>query len=192
MNHGNSDLRHLLSRFTLTLETNRLILEPVNEAHAPEMVKLLADPDLHVFVPSNPPTLDKLRSQYKYWESRISPQEDELWLNWIARLKLDGKVVGHFQVGVAKSLTANIAYTVSKDFQRRGFASEGLAAIFDLLFDKLQAKSIKAWIDTRNEASIALVKKMGMTQVEFIAKADHFKGMDSDEYVFYIGSTDLE
>ena len=123
MNHGNSDLRHLLSSSTLTLETNRLILEPVNEGHAPEMVKLLADPDLHVFVPSNPPTLDKLRSRYKYWESRISPQENELWLNWIARLKLDGKAVGPFQVGVAKSLIANIAYTVGKDFQRRGFAS---------------------------------------------------------------------
>ncbi|MBP9708765.1 MAG: GNAT family N-acetyltransferase [Oligoflexales bacterium] len=56
----------------------------------------------------------------------------------------------------------------------------------ELLFDKVAAKSVKAWIDTRNLASINLVKKLGMTQVEFIAKADHFKGTDSDEFVFRI------
>ena len=41
-------------------------------------------------------------------------------------------------------------------------------------------------MDARNLASINLVKNLGMTQVEFIAKADHFKVSDSDEFVFGI------
>jgi RimJ/RimL family protein N-acetyltransferase len=177
-------MRNILNNLDLRLETERLILEPINEIHAAEMTSLLAHPDLHTYVPSDPPTLEKLKSRYKYWESRISPEEDELWLNWVGRLKTNGKLVGHFQAGVKTSLDASIAYTIGKDFQRQGLAYEGLAKILELLFETIKSKSVKAWIDTRNLASINLVKKLGMTEVEFIAKADHFKGSDSDEFVF--------
>lgn len=183
---GDIDMRTLLNSLELGLETNRLILEPINEGHAPEMVELLADPDLHTFVPSDPPTVEKLQSQYKYWESRISPQEDELWLNWVGRSKSDGRLIGHFQAGVKRSLEASIAYTVGKEFQRSGYAYEGLTKIMELLFVEVDAESVKAWIDTRNQASIGLVKKLGMSQIEFIAKADYFKGTDSDEFVFSV------
>jgi ribosomal-protein-alanine N-acetyltransferase len=145
----------------LHLETDRLILEPIGEIHASEMAALLADPDLHTFVPSDPPTLEQLKTQYKYWESRISPKEDELWLNWVGRLKSNSKIVGHFQAGVKASLEANIAYTIGKEFQRQGFAYEGLTKIIELLFEEITAGSVKAWIDTRNLASINLVKKNG-------------------------------
>ena len=148
------------------------------------MTVLLAHPDLHTYVPSDPPTLEMLKSEYKYWESRISPKEDELWLNWVGRLKSNGKLVGHFQAGVNASLEASIAYTIGKDFQRQGFAFEGFEKILDFLFEEISVKYVKAWIDTRNLASINLVKKLGMTQVELIVKADHFKGLDSDEFVF--------
>ncbi|MCX6125103.1 MAG: GNAT family N-acetyltransferase, partial [Proteobacteria bacterium] len=125
-------------------------MEPVGEVHASDMAALLADPDLHTFIPSEPPTLEKLKSQYKYWESRISPQEDELWLNWIGRIKSNGKTVGHFQAGVKASLEASVAYTIGKEFQRQGFASEGLTKILDLLFEEITVRSVNAWIDTRN------------------------------------------
>lgn len=156
------------------------------EKHAAEMVTLLAHPDLHTFVPTDPPQLDKLKSQYKYWEARISPQGDELWLNWIGRLKSNGQIVGHFQAGAKSSGESSIAYTIGKDYQRRGLAYEGLTTVIAFLFEHVQATSVKAWIDTRNEVSIALVRKLGMVQQDFIAKADHFKGKDSDEYVFGI------
>ena len=48
------------------MQTNRLILEPIREAHAIDMTVLLAHPDLHTYVPSDPPTLEMLKSEYKY------------------------------------------------------------------------------------------------------------------------------
>lgn len=177
-------MRQILNGLDLHLQTDRLILEPINENHARDMVGLLSDRALHTFVPSDPPTEEKLKAQYKYWELRISPQEDELWLNWIGRLKTTGEVVGHFQAGVKESLDCNIAYTIGTKFQRQGLAHEGLAEILTFLFNKVDAQTLKAWIDTRNFASIELVKKLGLTQTEFIAKADHFKGADSDESLF--------
>ena len=59
-----------------------------------------------------------------------------------------------------------------------------MEAILAYLRDRLGAKEVKAWTDTRNEASHRLAKKLGMIQVELIKNADFFKGTNSDEFVF--------
>ena len=105
-------------------------------------------------------------------------------MNWIARLKSDKNVIGHFQAGFGKSLESNLAYTVGINFQKKGYAFEGPSSVIGFLFRKMNIRIVKMWIDTRNMPSIKLVKKLGLSQIEFIAKADHFKGTDSDEFVF--------
>lgn len=170
----------------LLLVTDRLILEPILVSHASEMVSLLKDADLYSFVPQDPPELAKLEKTYDFWSKRASPAGDELWLNWAARNKQTGEVIGHFQAGVKEGTESNLGYTVGLCFQRQGFAKEALQAILSFLNEKMRLESIKAWIDTRNLASIALVEKLGMVKVGFIEKADHFKGKDSDEHVYQL------
>lgn len=46
------------------------------------------------------------------------------------------------------------------------------------------AKSIRAWVDTRNMASISLMKSLGFSQNSFIENADEFKSSKSNEYIF--------
>jgi RimJ/RimL family protein N-acetyltransferase len=104
--------------------------------------------------------------------------------HWVARLKSTGDVVGHFQAGVKEGPDSNLGYTVGRKFQRHGFASEALRGILSLLGSEIGIKSIKAWIDTRNIPSILLVEKLGMVRIDFIKRADNFKGADSDEFVY--------
>jgi len=148
------------------------------------MVSVLNAQELYQFIPSDPPSREALQALYTRWEKRISPDGTELWLNWIARLEQTEIAVGHFQAGLKNSGEAYIAYTVGKDHQRRGYAFEALTEICRLLRDSLGADPIKAWIDSRNTASIELVKKLGMKQVGSIENADHFKGTQSDEVIF--------
>lgn len=167
----------------LVLKTDRLVLEPIAVGHADEMVSVLSDPQLYVFVPQDPPDICKLRKTYEFWSRRISPDKDELWLNWVARWVEHDQLIGHFQVGY-KPGEASMAYTVGVNFQRKGFAAEALLEIICFLKESFNCKYVRAWIDARNQPSIELVKKLKMVQVNFLPKADHFKGMDSDEYVF--------
>lgn len=51
----------LAERLPRTIETDRLVLTPLREDDADEMVKVLASPDLYVFTGGEPPTLDDLR-----------------------------------------------------------------------------------------------------------------------------------
>ncbi len=92
--------------------------------------------------------------------------------------------MGHFQAGVKEGLDSNLGYTVGRKFQRQGFGSEGLRGILSFLGSELGIKSVKAWIDTRNNPSITMVEKLGMVRIGFIKSADNFKGTDSDEFIY--------
>lgn len=162
------------------------MLEPVVEAHAEELWRLFGDRELHRYVPVEPKTLEEERERCRRWARRRSPSGDELWLNWVARHLDSDQVIGHFQAGVRASGEASIGYLVAREHQRQGYAAEGLSAVMRFLRAKLAVHEIKAWIDSRNEASIRLVTKLGMRQVDFLKDADYFKGATSDEVVYSI------
>jgi RimJ/RimL family protein N-acetyltransferase len=169
---------------TLIIKTDRLILEPILVSHADEMLEVLSYPEMYKYIPENPPTLDKLRIRYEHWAKRISPKGDELWLNWVGRRRDTNQLIGFFQSGFRAVDEIDVAYVLGINHQKLGFAYEAMSAIILFLKTELNAKIIKAWIDTRNEASIKLVKKLNMKQVEFIKNADFFKEESSDEFIF--------
>jgi ribosomal-protein-alanine N-acetyltransferase len=167
-----------------TLHTERLTLEPITEAHAKELCDFFSDLELHLFVPFEVPTYEQQRERCARWQKRISPDGTELWLNWAARDKMNGQVKAHIQAGVKNDGVASIGYVVGRKYQTTGIATECLEQVFKYLRDSLKAREVKAWSDTRNEASHRLAKKIGMIQVGIIKDADFFKGSTSDEFVF--------
>lgn len=174
----------------LELRTARLILEPITVTHAPELYELLQDSSLHEFVPLDAPTTEEQRERCTKWAKRTSPDGTEVWLNWAARHK--DLIIGHFQAGIKKDLIANVAYVVAKSFQGKKFATEAMEAIFKLLHQKFHVQEVRAWVDTRNNASLRLAQKLGMVEIDFIKDADFFKGETSDECVFSLSLGDLE
>jgi len=168
----------------LLIETESLILEPTVEKHASLLFPLLQDESLYRYIPHDPPSLESLQKRYKAWSARKSPDGQEIWLNWMARHGATGDYIGHFQSGFDEKNGFTVAYTLGKPYQKQGYATEGLRGVINFLHAKMNARNIKAWIDTRNEPSIRLVKRLGFEQVQFIKNADEFKGSVSDEFVF--------
>lgn len=166
------------------LQTEHLFLEPICEGHAAEMYELFADRALHHFVPFEPPTLEEQQKRCARWSIGHSPDGSEIYLNWAAREKHSGKVIGHFQSGIKNKGEASIGYVVAREFQGKGLAQEALHAVFNYLRHVHSIKLVKAWGDTRNKASHRLAERMGMQVVQTIKDADFFKGQTSDEFVF--------
>lgn len=166
------------------LHTERLTLEPITEAHAQELYRFFSDPKLHQFTPSEPPALEQQKERCIKWARRRSPDGSEIWLNWAARDNTSGNIAAHIQVGIKEDSVASIGYVVSTAFQRNGIATEALEATFQYLKKHLGVREVRAWSDTRNIASHALVKKLGMVQIDYIQNADFFNGETSDEFVF--------
>ncbi len=168
----------------LVIETERLILEPITPDHAEEMFFLLQDSRLYKFIPQDPPSLELLKKRYQVWQGRKSPDETEVWLNWAAKNRATSKYIGHFQSGWDAKGGFSIAYTVGVDFQNQGYAREAVASVVAFLKTKMNADAVRSWVDTRNQASIGLMKTLGFEKIGFIKDADEFKGSKSDEYIF--------
>ncbi len=165
------------------LETSRLELEPLTEAHATALFAGLADERLYRYLPQNPPASPAaLADRYRRLARRRSPNGREAWLNWAMRVRSSGAYVGTLEATVLPDRTAFVAYTVLVPHQRQRFAREGLARIVAHLFADYRVTVVIAEIDTRNAASIALVEGLGFARVATRPSTDVFKGADSDEY----------
>ena len=71
-------------------------MEPLVAAHAHEMFGVLSDPAIYESANAPPPSEEWLRSRYRRLEQRRSPDGNELWLNWVARVPC-GELVGYVQ-----------------------------------------------------------------------------------------------
>lgn len=166
------------------IDSRRLILEPLAEHHASEAWQGLRDPRLYAFIPAEPPPSPSVVAErYRKLEERRSPDGQEIWLNWIARERARGLVVGTFQATIAPS-AAYVAYMLFHESWGCGFGREGLAAVAGALFDRTSLDHLKAEVDERNERSVRLLRAVGFEVTARVENADQFKGATSNELHF--------
>ena len=167
-----------------SLASARLALEPLVTAHAEVLHAPLSDTALYTYLPGDPPTsIEASRQRYARLEARRSPDNSELWLNWVAQ-RDDGVHVGTVEVTVRANATAHVAYFVFRPFQRQGFAAEMVEAVLAHLKSVIGVREARALLDTRNEASWRLLERLGFRRTKFIKDAVHFKGASSNEFEY--------
>ncbi len=176
-----------------TLETERLLLEPLLPEHATLLIEGLADERLYRFIPTDAPeSTEALETRYRKLSSRRSPDGSEVWLNFAMPLREgttpeDGAVprathVGTLEATVFPDRSAYIAYTVFVPSWHHGYAREGCARMLGHLVEDYRVRVVVAEMDTRNAASVSLAEALGFERVGTTLGADHFKGSVSDEH----------
>lgn len=108
----------------------RLELEPLRVEHAQEVATLLDDPGLHTYIGGQPATLAQMQERYRRQVVGRSPDGSQLWLNWVARRREDGRAVGTLQATVTEGTagqdgaTVEVACVVAPAYQGQGYARE--------------------------------------------------------------------
>jgi ribosomal-protein-alanine N-acetyltransferase len=170
------------------LETERIKLEPLKRHHANYLYPLFQDSRIYCYIPQNPPiSLAWLQQRYQKLESRLSPNNEEAWLNWAVRLKqvIPPQYVGRVEASILQNRAAKIAYEFVPQFWGNGYATEACQYVLQLLFADYSVNEALAIVDTRNEASIRLLERLGFEQIGFQADADFFKDSPSHEYTYH-------
>jgi RimJ/RimL family protein N-acetyltransferase len=145
----------------LTLSTERLVMEPLEERHAVPLWSILVDPSLYPFTDDVPPRdLSWLRQRYQKLSARTSPDGREHWLNWAIRLR-DDQFIGYIQATLASAGTAQIAYMLAKATWGKGFAREAVGAMLLHLNLEWAVRTVTAQVDARNVRSIRLLESLG-------------------------------
>ncbi|MSQ24528.1 MAG: N-acetyltransferase [Chloroflexi bacterium] len=144
------------------LNASRIVLSPMVASDADELFELLVEPSLYEFTGgAGPVSVEELREQLRKWESRHSPQGNELWLNWTLRLRGTGTLVGYVQASIRGS-RAELAWVVGLPHQGKGYASEASQSISEWLRARLGVEELRANIQARHLASQAVARKLGL------------------------------
>ncbi|HNW36989.1 MAG TPA: GNAT family protein [Candidatus Ozemobacteraceae bacterium] len=97
---------------------------------------------------------------------------------------LAGDLGVHFPHGEPHQV--EIGVTVAPGFQGRGIGTEAVSGLIGHLFTHLRKHRVFASVDPRNEASLKLLRRVGMRQEAHFRQSMLFRGEWVDDIVFAV------
>lgn len=167
-----------------TLETERLILRPVQPDDAEAMFDYLRDEETVRFI-----TVPPVKTVTEVLENSI---QSYFMLDPIGKWAIvyDQKMVGTIDLRLNEAhRQAEIGYVLNKRYWGQGIMPEAAQAILAVGFDQLQLVRIFSEHDTRNPKSGRVMTKIGMQQEGVALKSQIIKGEIVDMVHYAITDT---
>ncbi|MHA2104714.1 MAG: GNAT family N-acetyltransferase [Candidatus Hodarchaeales archaeon] len=172
----------------IILQTERLILRRLMKRDFSSFVEYRTDPEI---------------MKYQSWESNFTPEwfeefihEQKLislgtinkWVQVGIERKSDSKLIGDCALHVFQEFQAEFGVTISKSYQKKGYAYEAIFKVFNYCFKELKLHRITGLADVDNDSSIKLQKKLGMRKEAHYEKSYYDRRMKEwrDEYRYAI------
>ena len=147
------------------VESHNLRLEPLAVAHAGEMFETLSAQSIYDYIPGGPPaSAAALRERYAMLERGRSPDDSQLWLNWIIRVG-SGQCAGFVQATIYPGRTGDFAFVLAPEFWGRGVAFEACQAAIPRLAREFGVTELFATVDPKNSRSIRLLERLGFVEI---------------------------
>ncbi|MBN6057937.1 GNAT family N-acetyltransferase [Nonomuraea sp. RK-328] len=148
-----------------SIATDRFDLLPLGVGHAAEMAVVLADPALHAFIGGEPLDEDALRARYARLVAG-SPDPAVSWLNWVIRVRDEGRLAGTVQATVEhERAVAEVAWVVGAPWQGRGIATEAARGLVAWLREA-GVRTVVAHIHPDHVASAAVAASAGLSPTD--------------------------
>lgn len=147
------------------LITERLALSEWEPGDAENLVALHATPESSRYVSTGEPwTVDYARGRIEGWEADFR-QHGMTKLKLVARE--DGRFIGRAGFSFMKeSGLFELGYSIMPGEWGKGYATEIAAGLAEWFFENRSDRRFVAFAYTDNEASIRVMKKIGMTEIE--------------------------
>jgi RimJ/RimL family protein N-acetyltransferase len=169
------------------IESERLILRRFRDSDLAPFVAYRNDPEV---------------ARYQSWDS-FDEQEARAfiremasdqpgvpgeWFQFAVESKASGGLVGDcaLQVDGQEPYRAELGFSLAREHQRKGYASEAVSRLLDYAFEELNLHRIVAIADCRNKPSWTLLERVGLRQEGHFHQSVWFKGEWSDEYLYAV------
>ena len=170
----------------MQLETNRLILRPLEAGDVDDILPYHGDPESIRYIPwdvrDREFVIDWLTRAVTY--TGLDETEPGLLLAMVE--KSNGRVIGQLNSSMVDrpNKTADIGYISHPDYRGQGFVHEALTALIGHLFDTVNVHRIVADIDIRNVDSVRVVERLGMRREATYLENDYLKGEWCSMYLY--------
>jgi RimJ/RimL family protein N-acetyltransferase len=169
----------------LPVRTERLVLREFRPEDFDALLPFHSDPENVLYVPFEPRTPEQMRValEKKIAGTSLNGAGDHLDL---AVTLHGGTVVGDLVVMLheVEHGTVEAGWIFDPAHGGRGYATEAVRALFDLVFRDLQARRVVARVEERNTASLRLCERVGMRQESRLVENELFKGELTTEIDF--------
>lgn len=151
----------------LRLETERLVLRRYRAENARDCFSFMSD-EYSAYMDCCS-AWREMNEQYDEFMAAYVHQ-----LRYVVVLKQTGEIIGliHLFPDESRAVeTMEIGYTIDAAYQRRGYATEAIGALLELLQGELRTELVTAGILPENTASEGLLKKLGFRREGLRRKA---------------------
>lgn len=148
------------------LATARLVLRPIEIAHAAAFWDVLRDPAMYAWIERAPPASPSdVEARFARIAQSVAPGRAEQWLNWTVWTCDGDEAVGMVEATVAPSKSVQVAYMFAPCVWGKGYAREAMEAALQSM-SQSGAVSFSATIDRCNTRSLALIARLGFVLSE--------------------------
>jgi RimJ/RimL family protein N-acetyltransferase len=176
-------------RPTYPIETERLLLRPLRPSDADAVFAYQSRADVVRYIPYDARTLEEVQQRLSAPDRVRSTLEEAGQAILLAVVRrADDVLVGDVMLAwtSAEHRTGEIGYVFDPVQHGHGYATEAAAALLRLGFEDLDLHRIVARVDARNDASAAVLRRLGMRQEAHLVENEWFKGEWTDELDFAI------
>lgn len=170
----------------MILETQRLLLRPIQQEDKSEIFKYRSDSETNKYQGWIPKTMEDVENFIS--KVAVTFNEPETWFQLVVVEKGSGEIIGdvgiHFMGNENKQV--EIGCTLDKHIQGKGYASESLEEVIDHLFSNFNKHRITTSIDPNNVNSVRLVERLGFRKEAHFVKSLFFNGDWVDDLVYAI------
>ena len=167
------------------LETERLRLRRFAEADLPAFIAYRNDPEVARYQSWDGITEGEARA-FLAWVRRARPGKAGSWFQFAVALKASDALLGDVGLFVSGDdpRLGEIGYTLARDQQGHGYATEAVRAVLAYAFETLALHRVTATADCRNTPSYRLLERVGMRREAHFLQHAWYKGEWCDEYLY--------
>jgi RimJ/RimL family protein N-acetyltransferase len=171
----------------------RLVIRPLEIRDADDLYLYRSNASINCFQGWIPTCIEEVNDFILY---RISPEINvpDTWFQFAIVLEKSGELIGDMGLHFLDSHTeaVEVGITIAEEYQRKGYATEALSAIFPILFYTLDKKLVLAEIDAQNVNSIRLFKGLGFLPVVSELRRLVLREEFPDDLVFSLSKSDWQ
>lgn len=174
----------------VTIRTDRLVLRTYRPGDHQDLLTFYGRSDVCRYLFNEPWSPEDAREAV---QTRMSRRD--LAAGAVALVvEYEGRVVGSVSAWLVEESgctaetahTAEVGWAFSPEFGGRGFATEAVTALIDLVFATPRLRRVVALVDSRNESSARLAQRIGMWREAHFRQNAWIKNEWTDTVVFAI------
>ncbi|MDF2557194.1 MAG: GCN5-related N-acetyltransferase [Bacillales bacterium] len=147
---------------TFTINTERLVLRPLSLSDLDTVHKYASDIENTSYMLNLPN--DSVQETEQFLQRIVEEWNKDVPSFYELAIVLNGIHIGAVSVSLDESRQeGELGWIINKAYQGNGYATEAAKAIFNFALNNLKVKKVVAHCDCRNEPSIKVMDKIGLT-----------------------------